>query len=237
MPSQSLASTCVPSLPAVRALHWCLGGLRLWRRAPLRLLLLSLAPLVLELLLQVIPGVGILLSKLLVPIVGAGLFMAMDELARGGTVRTSALLEGLRHGRFGPLALTSVLLLAIFATQVLVAATVYGGSVLGVLVGARVAEFGDLVFQLVLILPGLLPATLLMLVIPLVLFEGVGPGRAALLSVRIVMSSPAAFGLYALVSMAALAVALLLRGVPLLLFAPWALAANYVAYRDVFRTS
>jgi hypothetical protein len=66
-----------------------------------------------------------------------------------------------------------------------------------------------------------------------VVFERLPALRAVGISVRLVLGAPAAFGLFLLVSLTLTALALLLAGLPLLLLAPWQLAANYAIYRDL----
>jgi hypothetical protein len=177
-----------------RVLRWSMDGLRLWRRAPIALPLLSLVVMVVEAALQLVPGVGIVLSKLMVSLLGAGLLVGMDGLARGQRLGAGCLV--LARGQIPP-------------------------------------ELRSPGFLLVLILPGLVPATLLVLAMPLVVFERLPAIRAVGLSVRLVLGAPGAFGLFLLVSLALTALALLLKGLPLLLLAPWLLAANYAIYRDL----
>lgn len=83
-----------PSEPA-RALHWCAGGVRLWARAPLRLLILSNIPLLVELCLQQIPVAGVLISKLLAPIVTAGVLLGVQSVADGQHLRSGCILAAL----------------------------------------------------------------------------------------------------------------------------------------------
>lgn len=58
-------------LPASRAALWLRDAWRVYRRAPVRILLLSLLPIAFEALCQAVPGAGVLLSKALTPLVSA----------------------------------------------------------------------------------------------------------------------------------------------------------------------
>lgn len=72
-------------LPASRGLRWCVDGLRLWRRAPFKLFLLSLLTVLVEVLIQRIPWVGSwTLSVILLPLICYGILLGLDELAHGG---------------------------------------------------------------------------------------------------------------------------------------------------------
>jgi hypothetical protein len=239
----SLSASSLSSAPALsrgRFLSWVVEALRLWRRAPLRLIGLSLVPVLVEIPLQLIPGVGIVLSKIAVCMIGAGLFLGVDALARGERLRAGCLLAGLRGPRRRPVAVLSLWALTITATQLLVAALVYGGAAaLDVLLGHRTALMAGPAFRLVLFLPGVVPGTLLMLAMPAVVLDGVPPRRAVKLSVQQVLAFPAAFGTFMLISMGFIALMVVTGGlfllVPFMVLAAGTLVVNYVAYRDVLR--
>jgi NADH:ubiquinone oxidoreductase subunit K len=90
---------------------------------------------------------------------------------------------------------------------------------------------------LTLILPGLIPATLLMFIGLLVGLARQRPVVAARISVETMLGSPAALLVTLLVTGVLAVVALLWGyGVGLLLFAVWATATGFVAYRDVFES-
>lgn len=233
MPDHPLPLVPVRPVSSLRALVWLAHGLRLWRRAPVALLLLSLAPFVVEGGLQLIPLVGVVLSKVVVLLLHGGLWLGVDELQRGGRLRAACLVQGFARERWRPLLGLSAWMLAIFATQVLVATVVYGPAALGVAVGRLPAELHGKSFMLLLILSGALPAVLLMLSMPFVLFDHLGPARAVALSLRFALAAKGAFAAFTLVTMALLAVSLLLGGLPLLAVAPWLLGASYAAYRDM----
>ena len=222
------------TVPALRALVWYREGLRLWARAPIALLLLSIVPFAVELALQLIPVVGVVLSKLVCPIVQAGLWVGLAGVIHGRPLRAACLTEGLHRGRIRTLAVLGVCLLVIPAVQVLVAALVFGPGAIGiVLLGQPRPDPSGLGFVLVLLLSGVLPATWLMLSMPFVLFDRLGAVRAVSRSLAFARAAPGAFALFALGSAGLLVLVVLGRGLPLLLLAPWMLAANLSAYRDL----
>lgn len=224
---------------AARALHWYAGGLRLWARAPLRLLILSNIPLLVELCLQQIPVAGVLISKLLAPIVTAGVLLGVQSLADGQRLRSDCILAALNPERLPKLLRLNVLLLSIFAFQVMVAVLGYGTAGLQAALFLKMAS--SVVtrgFELTMMLPGAIPGTFLMLAMPLVLFSREAPLAAAMHSMHSVVCTPIAFIVYAIISTAALASALTWgHFLPVLLLQPWSLTSMYCAYRDLIAES
>jgi hypothetical protein len=208
--------------------------LRLWRRAPFTLFLLTLVPLLAELGLQLLPFPGFILSKMAVVMLGAGLLLGVDRLAQGQGLRPGCLFDGFRSGRLRSVLVVSVWMLIVPATQVLVATAIHGRGALRVLVSIRPpVQLRSNGFVLSLILPGLVPMTLLMLAVPFVVFDGLRPAAAVVRSVRAVLGAPLAFGSWMILIAALFAAGLLCKGLPLLFLGPWTLAMNYCAYRDV----
>lgn len=232
-------SDAQPRPALARALNWAAQGLRWWRRAPWMLLVLCLIQLLVEALLQLIPWAGTALSKLIVPILVMGILLGLDEVAQGGRLRFACLVGCLRRGRLLPaLGVAALWGFSVFGFQQLCACMVYGWPALdGVLFGHMAAhpELASREFSRVLILPGLLPTTLLTLAPFLFLFRGASPWQAMSGSVRLVFSNAAAFawfallslGLYALMFVSAWALALVL------LVVPWTYATSYAVWRDI----
>jgi hypothetical protein len=162
--------------------------------------------------------------------VGAGLFVGLDALARGEKLTAACLFAGFRGSRARPLALLSICMLVITATQLAVGAPVYGTDVLGLAVGRHPAAMASFGFRLVLLLPGLVPSMLSMLATPAVVLDGVPPGRAIVLSVR-AGRFPGAFGGWLLLSLGMFALALLALGPfmlpPTIGLPAWTLAVNH----------
>jgi hypothetical protein len=233
-PTPLAGATTTPALPALRGLIWYADGFRLWRRAPFALFLLTLVLPLVELALQLLPFPGFILSKIAVMMLGAGLLLGVGGLARGERLRPGCLFDGFRPGRLRSVLVVSVWMLSIPAIQVLVATAFHGrGALEAVLSHRPPVELRSNAFMLSLILPGLLPATLLVLAVPFVVFDGLRPTAAIVRSVRAVLGAPLAFGSWMILTAALFAVGLLCKGLPLLLLGPWMLAMNYCAYRDV----
>lgn len=227
------------TLPASRGWRWCIDGLRLWRRAPFKLLVLCLVQLLVESLLQLIPWVGVSLSKLVVPMLLMGILLGLDELARGGRLRWSCLLDAPRRRRFLPLlALAAMWGLGVFAVQQGVAWAVYGWPALdAVWLGHVMAHRAlmTMTFERVLLIPGVLPSVLLLLAPCLFLFDGLSPWQSVCASVRTVLHFAAPFGVFLLVNLAVFALLLAAHWTfaLVLLIAPWSTACTYAVWRDL----
>lgn len=227
------------SIPAARAWRWYIDGLRRWQRHFLRLALLSLAPLLLEGGLQMIPGAGVMLSKVLVPMFGFGVLLGLADAERSGTLPWSSLWSAwARDDRWRALGLAASSGLIVFGVQQLVVAAIYGWpAVDAVLLGHMQAHPALLnrSFNLLLILPGIPLAVLLMLAPMLLLFRHASPWMAIRRSLAIVCRNPAPFALYAALQLSMMVGVLRIPFglLALLLWVPWMTASSYVIWEDV----
>ena len=226
-------------VPASRGLRWCVDGLRLWRRAPFKLLLLCLVQLLVEMVLQLVPWVGVSLSKLVVPILLMGILLGLDELARGGPLRWSCLTVALHRRRFlSLLALAAMWGLGVFAVQQGVAWAVYGWpAVDAVWLGHAMAHRALMTpaFERVLLVPGVLPSVLLLLAPCLFVLGGQSPWRSVRVSVRTVLRFAAPFGVLLAMNLAAFALMLAAHWTfaLALLIVPWSTACTYAVWDDL----
>lgn len=223
--------------PAGRILSiWLVDAWRLFRRAPVRIFLLSLLPIVAEGLIQLTPGIGIVASKLLTPLASAWVLALIDNKARGAAFAPAS--AGRRWLSRLPLLLWVALLsAAVFAFQLLVAAALGGfdqalALALGDVANLRLGR-GELA---VVLGSGMLPAALLMFVMPRVLLDGVDVGPALVESMRCAIRYWRPVAIVTLVAMGL--VAGMLWWLPLLLvLLPFSLLIGYTSYRDVFDRS
>lgn len=231
------ATSAMPAF--ARAFHWSVEGLRWWRRAPWMLLLLCVIQLLAETLLQLIPWAGVALSKLVVPLLAMGILLGLEDVAQGGRLRLACLFGCMRRGRFLPaLGLAALWGFSVFGFQQLCACLAYGWPALdAVLFGHMMAhpELASLRFERILIIPGLLPLTLLMLAPFLLLFRGASPWQAMLGSVRWVLSNVAPFAWFLLLNLLlfVLVFSSSWTQLLLLLLGPWSIAASYAVWRDI----
>lgn len=222
-----------PRYPARHAATWLRGGWQLFRRAPVRIMMLSLMPIVFEALCQAVPGAGILLSKLLTPLLSALALLMLDQRIRHGAFGVPAAIATWRS-RLPSLLGLGVACLVVFVFQMALAAALAGPA------QAMALALGDMAAlrmsrpQMALVLAsGMLPGLALLYVIPRVALDGVGILAALGDNARMLMLTwrPAL--------LLSLATALLVGG---LLWQPWLLAillpggfvVGYAMYRDVF---
>jgi hypothetical protein len=226
------------SIQAVAALQWWARGLGFWKQAPLRITLWSLLPLVVEAMLQALPEVGIVVSKLLTPVASAVVYLAFDGIHRKQALSARALSAKLRQIGAGGLLGLALVMITIYVAQVIVGYMVYGAPALDVALMGRTEAHGELLdqrFLLVLVLVGLVPGVLLLFVTPLVALGGQSPIRAASISTATMLSSPAAYVVTFVLTAVLIAAAITWgRGIALLALVPWVSAVHFVAYRDVF---
>jgi len=229
--------------PVRRVTYWCLEGLRLWRRYPLRLFLLSLAPMVLEALLQLIPFAGVVLSKVFPLLLSIGVFQGLVDVVSTGKLRWSSPFRTWQHSyRWRALGLALLYGPLVFGVQQLGVAAIYGWpAVDAVLLGHISAhpELANRAFTCLLILPGVPVAIGLGLAPMFVMFRNAAPWRAMQRSLATLLRTPAAFSLYAGIQLLLTACILLVPfGILLLLpLLPWTTACWYVIWTDLGRAT
>ena len=226
------------SIPARAALQWWARGLGFWKQAPLRITLWSLLPLVVEALLQALPEVGIVVSKLLTPVASVVVYLAFDGIHRKQPLSAAAVATRVRQIGAGGLLGLALVMFTIYIAQVIVGYLAYGAPALDVALLGRTdghRELLDQRFLLVLVLVGLVPGVLLLFVTPLVALGGQAPMRAASISAATMLTSPAAYVVTFVLTAILIAAAITWgSGIALLALVPWVSAVHFVAYRDVF---
>jgi hypothetical protein len=212
---------------------WLVDAWRLFRRAPLRMFLLSLLPLVVEALIQLVPEAGVVASKLLTPLASAWVLALVHHKARDG-IFAPARASSVWVSRLVSLLAVALASATVFAFQLLVATAL--GSVEQAFALAS-GDFGKLAFgrvELALILAsGMLPGSLLMFLMPRVLLDGKGVGTALGESVSCVLRYWRPVAIISLL-MAGMAAASLWSPAVLLVFVPLFTLIGYSSYRDVF---
>jgi hypothetical protein len=200
------------SVPARAALQWWGTGLAFWKQAPLRTTLWSLLPLVVEAVLQVLPDVGVVASKLLTPAASALVYLAFDGIQRRQPLSAAALAARVRRIGVGGLLGLALVMFTIYIAQVVVGYLAYGAPALDVALQGRTEVHRELLDQrllLMLVLVGLVPGVLLLFVTPLIALGGQSPMRAASISSATMLTSPAAYVVTYAVTAALLAAAIM----------------------------
>lgn len=229
--------------PVSRVAYWCLEGLRLWRRYPLRLFLLSLAPMVLEALLQLVPFAGVALSKVFPLLLSIGVLQGLVDAGSTGQLRWSSPFRSWQHSyRWRALGLALLCGPLVFGVQQLVVAAIYGWPAVDAALLGHISahpEFANRTFACLLILPGVPVAIALGLAPMFVMFRNATPWQAVRRSITAVLRSPAAFSMYAGIQLL-ITVCMLLVPFGLLLLLPllpWMTACWYVIWTDLGRTA
>lgn len=213
--------------------HWMAWAWRLFRSAPVRFMGLALLPVVAEAIVQLIPVVGIVLSKMLTPLVFAWVLAMVDS-----KVRIDAFAPGHAVGRVGQrwvrLLALALVMFCVFLLQLLVTALI-GGWEQALALGAGDMSTlhlsrRDLAWILA---SGVLPGALLMFAMPRVLLDDTGVVQGLRDSVQQVGVHWRPVLCFALLS-TALVFALPWAPWLLLLFLPLAQYVGYAAYRHVF---
>lgn len=216
-----------------RAALWCMQGWRIFRLAPASIFLLALIPIVAEGLMQLAPGMGVIVSKVLTPIVGAWVLLMLDHKVRDALFgpRMAAREVGRRWNKVAVIALVS---LVVFGFQVLVAAIVGNQEQAMAFATGDIAGIAFSRAELAGILTsGLIPSVLLFFVFPRMLLDGLSLGPAFVENARLLVCYWRPIALYTLAT-AALMGSLLWAPITLLVLLPAGLCIGYGAYRDVF---
>lgn len=207
---------------------WCL-----FRRAPLRIFLLSLLPLIVEALIQLVPEFGVVASKLLTPLASAWVLALVHCRARDG-IFAPARASSVWVSRLVPLLAVALASASVFAFQSLVATALGGVEQAFALASGDFGKLGFSRFELAVVLAsGMLPGSLLMFLMPRVLLDGVGVGRALGESASCVLRYWRPVAMFSLL-VAGMAAGSLWLPVVLLVFVPLFTLIGYSSYRDVF---
>lgn len=212
--------------------RWWSAGLRLALRAPFRILIASLLPLVVEALVQLIPWFGVVLSKLLTPFFVLGSLVALSHLETRGEWHWSDLGSAFSANRRAQALRWSLLMSAIWLFQSAIALAVYGGAGLrALLLGAHTSQLMTPAFAATVIVPGLLLAVPLMLSGPLLAIEGCGAVDSLRSSLRWAAKLWPSVLMYAISSALLFCAGLLLSPLILLIGVPLLFTSSYCAYR------
>jgi hypothetical protein len=218
------------SVPANHALLWYREALRLWKRGPVIFMALALATLLVDLGLSLIPGGGVLLAQIAVPLAACGLLYASLAADRGGRPRLAdiAAIAGASTE-----AMTAVIVSGaiVFAAEAAAAYAVGGVNML--VPGMRDATItpGAILAIYAIGMAVSLPVTF----VPFAaLFDGLGFRASFAQSVDGFTRNPAPLALYGVLSLALLLFGWATAGIGLLFALPWWAASSYAAWKDIF---
>jgi hypothetical protein len=215
---------------ARQALAWYREAMRLWKRGPTTFGVLALATLVVDFALGMIPGGGVLLAQIAVPLAACGLLYGSLAADRGGRPRLGdfAAIAGAAPGAMVAVIASGVI---VFSAEALTAYAVGRVNMLA-------PDSGD-----ASLLPGVVLAiyavgiavSLPFTFVPFgALFDGLSLRASFAQSVRGFSLNIAPMALYGVLSLALLLFGWATFGVGLLLALPWWAASSYAAWKDVF---
>ena len=230
LPFSTIAVAAPRAVSARRAFAWYEDAMRLFKLAPLNWCALGFITLASDFGLQLVPGIGIAASKVIVPLVECGMLIGAAALDHGQplSLRYSLTAFGARPGAVAAIVIGA---LAVFAAEALAAYFLAGANLL-----APDAESGDLSSLAVVgtIITGALASLPVAFVPFLVLFSGASFFDAFGTSVRAFALNLAPLLLFAALAVVLVALGLLLFGVGLIAVFPLLSAASYAAWKDNF---
>lgn len=218
---------------AVEARHaflWYEEAMRLFKLAPLTWCVLGFITLATDFGLQLIPGMGIALSKIIVPLIECGMLIGALALDRGEPllIRYCVAAFGARPGAVAAIVIGS---LVVFAAEALAAYVLADANLLlgdPESVGMSAPEVLGVVVIGVL-------ASLPVAFVPFaVLFRGASLADAFIGSLRAFSLNLAPLLIYAALAAALVALGLLLLGIGLIAVFPLLSAASYASWKDIF---
>jgi uncharacterized membrane protein len=218
------------AVPVDHALAWYREAMRLWRRGPLTFATLAAIVLAADLALSLIPGVGVLIAQIAVPLVACGLLFASLAADRGGRPRIADL-AGVVAASPGALAAIVASAAIVFAVEALIAQATAQINLLAP--GGRDAELGP--SALLAIYAVGVAVSLPFTFVPFAaLFDRLPFSAAFAQSLQGFARNPAPFALYGALSLVLLLFGWATFGLGLLLVLPWWAASSYAAWKDVF---
>ena len=204
--------------------------MRLWKRGPAAFCGLAFVVLAANLLLSLVPVVGIALSQIVLPLLECSLLYASLAADRGDRPRMRHLVAvaGARPRAMAAVVAASLL---IFAAQTVVAQAVGGVNLLFPASDLQAMSGAAL---LATYAAGIAVSLPLSFVPFAALFDAADFREAFVQSAAAFARNPAPLILYGALSLALLMVGIATSGLGLLLALPWSAAASYAAWKDVF---
>jgi uncharacterized membrane protein len=234
-------------LPAGQGVAFWSEAWRIFLAAPLVWILILVIYVCISIVLALIPVIGSLAHTILTPVFVGGMMLGCHALARGEPLEISHLFAGFKDGRFGPLAVLGLIMLALaIVLGILVVAAAFvtiGMSGMGALMDlsnpralATIAGAGIGIMFLVLI--GLLGAMLIWMAIwfapAQVAIDGLEPVAAIKASFDACMANLVPFLIYGLVYIGLAIVATIPFGLGWFVLAPMMVASCYASWRQIF---
>ena len=217
-------------LPAMRAFAWYREAMRLWKRGPATFAVLALATIAAEFTLNLIPGGGVLLAQIAVPLAACSLLFASLAADRGGRPRLG---DFIAIAGASPPALFAVIVsgVIVFAAEALTAYAV--GNVNMLSPSSSDASITPSI-ALAIYTVGIAVSLPFTFVPFAALFDGLSLRESFAQSIRGFAVNVAPMALYGVLSLALLLFGSATFGLGFLLALPWWAASSYAAWKDIF---
>ena len=217
-------------VPWQHALAWYEDAMRLFKRGPWTWAALAVITMLTELALRLVPGVGPLLSEIVVPLVACGLIFAAADADRGAAPAIGHIAITFRAPVAAQAAIVASALVT-FAAEALAAWWIADANLLG---PAGMPADIRLPAVIGVYAIGFL-ASLPVMFVPLhVLLENVPPGAAFAASWQAFLLNTWPLIAYAAASLVLLAFGLATMGLGLVIALPLWFASSYAAWKDIF---
>jgi len=230
LPFSTIVVAAPRAVQAGRAFAWYEDAMRLFKLAPITWCVLGFITLAADFGLQLVPGIGIAASKVIVPLVECGMLIGAAALDRGQplSLRYALTAFGARPGAVAAIVIGA---LAVFAAEALAAYYFAGANLL-----APDSETGELSSAAVagIVMTGALASLPVAFVPFAVLLSGASFVDAFVSSARAFALNLAPLLLFAAIAVVLVVLGLLLLGVGLIAVFPLLSAASYAAWKDIF---
>jgi len=223
------ASFAPRAVPLSHAFAWFEDAMRLFKRAPLRWCALGCITLASELLLDLLPGIGVAAANVIVPVVECGMLLGAAAVDRGAPLEIGYAAAAFRAP---PAALAAIVLSAlwVFAIETLVAYATTGANLLVDPTDVRITPA-----DLLVVFGAASLASLPLLFVPLaVLLQDATFGRAFATSARAFALNVGPLLLFGIFSLGLIVIGLIAFGVGLIAVFPILASANYAAWKDIY---
>lgn len=233
LPFPTIVVAAPRAVGARRAFAWYEDAMRLFKLAPISWCALGFITLAADFGLQLLPGIGIAVSKVIVPLVECGMLIGAAALDRGQplSLRYSLTAFGARPGAVAAIVISA---LAVFAAEALAAYFLADANLL--VADSESVELSTPAVIGTVIISAL--ASLPVAFVPFaVLFSGASFVDSFATSVRAFALNLAPLLIFAALAAVLVALGLMLLGVGLIAVFPLLSAASYAAWKDIFAVS
>jgi uncharacterized membrane protein len=227
------------TVPAKQGARWIADGWRLFQQRPGTWIAVGLIELLVMLLLASIPFVGVLTSVFLMLWAG-GVMAAADRCRTTGTARVADVIEGIRVKREALLVAGAILMLILFAGDLLAGYT-GGADTFAVLLKGYSNTRGDdplsslpWAVLIAYVLVGVVGAMAMWLAPALIVLQGAAPVDALKTSFVVAWRNACPAAIYGLIVGLLVIAALITFGLGMLVVGPLIYLSTYAAYRDIF---